>query len=86
VPDPVRGELIFRGECMACHTMDGYRSMRKLMKGRDSKGISNMLNVLHDYREDSPYRVFMPPLVGTQAEVEALADYLTVKVAEKPAK
>ena len=66
--------------------MDGYRSMRKLLKGRDRKGISNMLNVLHDYREDSPYRVFMPPLVGTQSEVEALADYLTVKVAEKPAK
>jgi len=86
VPDSARGELIFRGECMACHTMDGYRSMRKLLKGRDRKGISNMLNVLHDYREDSPYRVFMPPLVGTQSEVEALADYLTVKVAEKPAK
>lgn len=86
VPDPARGELIFRGECMACHTMDGYRSIRSRLAGRDRKGISNLINVLHDYREDSPYRPFMPPMVGTNAEVEALVDYLAAQVAEKPAK
>ena len=76
-----RGELIFRGECMACHTLDGYRGMRNLLKGRDRKSVSNLVNVLHTYSEDSPYRPFMPPMVGTPAEVEALTDYLTSQVA-----
>ena len=81
--DPARGELIFRGQCMACHTWDGYRGMRNLLKGRDRQGVSNILNVLHAYREDSPYRIFMPPLVGSSAEVEALADYLSSQVSTK---
>jgi len=81
--DLARGELMFRGQCMACHTWDGYRAMRTLLKGRDRKGVANILNVLHEYKEDSPYRVFMPPLVGSTSEVEALTDYLASQVAEK---
>jgi len=84
--DLSRGELIFRGQCMACHTMDGYRGIRKLLKGRDRKSVSNLVNILHDHKEDSPYYFFMPPMVGTPAEVEALTDYLASQVAEKKAK
>ena len=83
--DTARGELMFRGQCMSCHTWDGYRSMRNLLKGRDAKGIANIINVLHVYAPDSPYRVFMPPLVGTQPEVDALVDYLAAQMAESPA-
>ncbi len=70
------GELMFRGQCMNCHTVDGYRSMRRLMNGRDRKSIGNMLAVLHDAPATSPYRNFMPPLTGTKQEMEALGDYL----------
>jgi len=73
---PVRGELVFRGECMSCHTLDGYRSMRKLLAGRDRAGIDSILRLLREVPEDSPYKAFMPPLVGTDSEVRALGDYL----------
>ena len=83
VSDPARGELMFRGQCMACHTWDGYRGMRTLLKGRDRQGVSNIINVLHAYSPESPYRAFMPPLVGTTPEVEALVDYLTLQISPK---
>ena len=30
-----RGEAIYRGECGACHTRDGYRSLKRLLAARD---------------------------------------------------
>lgn len=91
-PDTLaRGELMFRGQCMACHTLDGYRSMRAVLRERNDQATRNLLDVLHEYAGDSPYRDFMPPLVGTEAEIEALAVYLSQLVnptgqeaAEKP--
>ena len=71
-----QGELMFRGQCMNCHTVDGYRSMRRLMRSRDRKAIGNMLTVLHETPDSSPYRNFMPPLAGTKVEIDALGDYL----------
>ncbi|MBI1291647.1 hypothetical protein GC173_10455 [bacterium] len=70
------GELMFRGQCMSCHTVDGYRAMRRLLAGRDRKAIGNTLSILHKNEDTSPYRAYMPPLVGTDAEVDALGDYL----------
>jgi mono/diheme cytochrome c family protein len=70
------GKRMFQGQCMACHTVDGYRSMRRLLNGRDGKAIGNILTILHEHRADSPYRRFMPPLVGTPQEIEALRIYL----------
>ena len=32
--------------------------------------------MLHDYKPDSPYGRFMPPLTGTADEVRLLGDYL----------
>jgi hypothetical protein len=61
---------------MNCHTLDGYRSMRKLMHGRDRKSIGNMVTMLHDAPPTSPYRNFMPPVVGTSVEIDALIGYL----------
>jgi cytochrome bd-type quinol oxidase subunit 1 len=75
-----RGEAIFRGECGSCHTLDGYRPLRSLLSGRDRASIESMVQMLHDYKPDSPYRRFMPPMVGTKQEVQDLTDYLNVKV------
>lgn len=70
------GELMFRGQCMNCHTVDGYRSLRKLLHGRDRKSIANLVTMLHENGANSPYRNYMPPVVGTTAEVEALIGFL----------
>jgi cytochrome bd-type quinol oxidase subunit 1 len=75
-----RGEAIFRGECGSCHTMDGYRPIRQLLSGRNSEGIRNIVIMLHDYKPDSPYRKFMPPMVGTDQDVSDLVNYLNAQV------
>jgi len=74
------GEAIFRGQCGSCHTLAGYRPLRQLLAGRDHANIVNFLNMLHGYKPDSPYRRFMPPMVGTKQDVDDLADYLNAQV------
>jgi len=71
-----KGELMFRGQCMNCHTVNGYRSMRALLHGRDRRAITNIVNMLHERPSTSPYRNFMPPLVGTPEEIDSLVGYL----------
>ena len=75
-----RGEAIFRGECGSCHTMDGYRPMRQLLSGRDRANIGSFITMLHEYKPDMTYRRFMPPMVGTQQDVNDLTDFLNAKV------
>lgn len=75
-----RGEAIFRGECSSCHTMNGYRAMRILMDNRDRTGIHNFIVMLHDYKPDSPYHRFMPPMVGTMQDIDDLTNYLNAQV------
>ncbi|MBF0122237.1 MAG: cytochrome ubiquinol oxidase subunit I [Candidatus Omnitrophica bacterium] len=75
-----RGEAMYRGQCMSCHTVDGYRPTRTLLAGRDRAAIGSFLKVLHEHKPDSPYYRFMPPLVGTDDEVQALGDYLETLV------
>jgi len=65
------------GQCMSCHTLDGYRSMTKLLQGRDDQAITNILEMLHNPKEGSPYVKFMPPLVGSSEEIAALHSYLS---------
>ena len=71
-----QGEAMFRGQCLSCHTQDGYRSMTRLLQGRDRRAIGSLLDILHKHAPDSPYHAFMPPLVGTPPEIDALGDYL----------
>lgn len=71
-----KGEMMFRAQCGACHTQDGYRAMKGFLKGRDEKSIENILITLHENKEDSPYRKYMPPLVGNDDEIKALVKYL----------
>jgi cytochrome bd-type quinol oxidase subunit 1/mono/diheme cytochrome c family protein len=75
-----RGEAIFRGECGSCHTLDGYRPLRQLLSGRDRANIGSFVTMLHEYKADSPYRKFMPPMVGTKQDVDDLTNYLNAQV------
>jgi cytochrome bd-type quinol oxidase subunit 1 len=75
-----RGEAIFRGECQSCHTMDGYRPIRQLLSGRDTANIHNFIVMLHEYKPDMPYRKFMPPMVGTDQDVNDLTNYLNTQI------
>jgi len=70
------GYRMFLGQCMACHTIDGYRSMKTLLRGRNEEAIGNILKMLHEPGSDSPYKGFMPPLVGAPEEIDALRSYL----------
>lgn len=54
--------------------------MTKFLSGRDHKSIGNLLQTLHEYRDDSPYKKYMPQLVGTPEEIAALNDYLDYTV------
>jgi mono/diheme cytochrome c family protein len=74
------GEAIFRGECGSCHTLGGYRPLNTLLAGRDRANIASFITMLHDYKADSPYRRFMPPMVGTKQDIDDLADYLNAHV------
>jgi cytochrome bd-type quinol oxidase subunit 1 len=75
-----RGEAIFRGECGSCHTLDGYRPLKTLLAGRDRANIGNFVQMLHEYKVDSPYHRFMPPMVGSKQDVDDLTDYLNFQV------
>ena len=75
-----RGEAIYRGECGSCHTLAGYRPLNSLLAGRDRANIASFITMLHDYKPDSPYRRFMPPMVGTSQDIDDLANYLNVQV------
>ena len=75
-----RGEAIFRGECGSCHTLQGYRPLAHLLEGRDRANIRNFITMLHENKADSPYRKFMPPMVGTQQDVDDLTDFLNAQV------
>jgi cytochrome d ubiquinol oxidase subunit I len=75
-----RGEAIFRGECGSCHTLAGYRPLKYLPAGRDRANISSFITMLHDYKPDSPYRRYMPPMVGTKQDIDDLTDFLNAQV------
>ena len=75
-----RGEAIFRGECGSCHTLQGYRPLAHLLEGRDRANIHNFIVMLHENKADSPYRKFMPPMVGTEQDVNDLTDFLNAQV------
>jgi mono/diheme cytochrome c family protein len=75
-----RGEAIFRGECGSCHTLNGYRPLAKLLAGRDRANILSFITMLHDYKPDSPYRRYMPPMVGTKQDIDDLTGFLNAQV------
>ncbi len=83
-PAFAKGQAMFRGQCKSCHTIDAYRPIGKLLAGRNKESIGSLLDILHKNLPDSPYRAYMPPLVGTKDEVAALRDYLATLVKPEP--
>lgn len=64
------GEDLFRLECAACHTVNGYNGIKPLVKGWT-----------HDFTYDQIARLsmlkgYMPPFMGNDEERNALAAYL----------
>ncbi|MEK4801329.1 c-type cytochrome [Oceanobacillus sp. FSL K6-0118] len=67
------GEEIYKGQCLSCHTIDGWREKRAFsnrLNGWTEENIAQYIETLHETRP------FMPPFVGTDEEREALAHYL----------
>jgi len=85
--DPVGlGRAVFRAQCASCHTLDGYLAIRPLVEQADADILAGILAVMKDqgaaYAAGTPTPTekldypHMPPLVGTDEEVEALHSYL----------
>jgi cytochrome bd ubiquinol oxidase subunit I len=86
-----RGRAVFRAQCASCHTVDGYLSIRALVTPVDADMLGGILAALraegdeyvsgtytHQGHVDTQKLDYpqMPPLVGTDEEVEALGAYL----------
>ncbi|MEI7024160.1 c-type cytochrome [Paenibacillus sp. y28] len=74
------GEELFRMQCIACHTIDGprrSRAMAKRVEGWTEEGIASFIPQMHNVRN------VMPPFVGTEEEVKALAAYIHQIVNER---
>ena len=91
--DPVTlGREVFRVQCAACHTLDGYQGIRAMLPD-DPDMMAGPLFAMWEmgetYSAADPGQVmdtsaldypFMPPFVGTEEELMALAEYLTTLV------
>ena len=64
------GQQVFRAQCQMCHSLDGYLAIRPLVAGQDAEGLTAFLDALRAGRPG------MPPIVGTDKEVQGLAAYL----------
>src|SRR5271166_1397882 len=64
------GRELFAIECGSCHSVDGYRAMRKFARGWDAKFGSEILLHLPVVRET------MPPFAGDEHDRAALGGYL----------
>lgn len=90
-----KGEAVFRAQCASCHTRDGYLGIRRIASAMDAEFAAMFLTALRDdganwkaraagkdVRPDYP---FMPPFVGTDEEIEALAGWLASRNAPQTA-
>src|SRR5699024_7395981 len=76
------GEEIYKGQCLACHTVAGWREKRAFanrLDGWDEDGIDMYIESLHETRS------FVPLFVGMDEERETLSHYLATVVEEKKA-
>jgi len=86
-----KGHAVFRAECAACHTIDGYLSIRTRIAPVDVDMLNGILATMAE--EGSEYTKgtythqghvatekldypYMPPFVGTEEEMGALVSYL----------
>lgn len=90
--DPVaKGRAVFRAQCAVCHTQNGYLGIRKLIEPLDADMLFSIFAIMKEegqeyssgkYTHQGPVATenftypFMPPLVGTDEEMEWLVAYL----------
>ena len=58
----------------------GWLSGMTAPRRRDPANIHSFIVMLHDYKPDSPYHRFMPPMVGTAQDIDDLTNYLNAQV------
>jgi len=65
------GEEIFINQCYACHTLHGFNNDLVIRtKSMSFNALKGYLKKIHKIR------VFMPPFIGTEKEMEALAAFI----------
>lgn len=73
------GRELFLHQCFACHTVGGMNN--DILMRTKSMSYGAMRKYLASIHEK---RYFMPPFVGTETELKALAAYLTAGLHKKP--
>ena len=74
------GKTLFDIQCLPCHTVGGVRN--DILKRTSMFPQEGMLSYLHG---QGKIRSYMPPVVGTPLEREALAAYIVQGLNKKPA-
>lgn len=73
------GRELFLHQCYACHTVGGFNNdIVSRTKNLSYSAMRKYLATIHEKR------YFMPPFVGTEQELKALAAYLTAGLHSKP--
>jgi mono/diheme cytochrome c family protein len=73
------GRELFLHQCFACHTVGGFNNdIVARTKNMSYGAMQKYLATIHEKR------YFMPPFVGNEAELKALAAYLTAGLNKKP--
>jgi len=73
------GRELFLHQCFACHTLGGFNNdIVSRTKNMSYGAMRKYLATIHEKR------YFMPPFVGNEAELKALAAYLTAGLHKKP--
>ena len=75
--DLAKGEALLRSQCLACHTRDGYRSLKALTASNSEGDNVAFVQALRELDPAlNPYLDRMPPFAGTEQEAELLGKYL----------
>lgn len=72
------GRNMYVGQCLSCHTVDGWRSKRAYTTR--VKGVFTEETLAAYMPSMHTVRVSMPPVMGTQEEIKALAAYIMYEV------
>ncbi len=75
--DLAKGEAILRSQCLACHTRNGYRSLKALTAGNSEEDNVALVQGLRELDPAlNPYLDFMPPFAGANQEAALVGKYL----------
>jgi mono/diheme cytochrome c family protein len=76
--DLAKGEAILRSQCLACHTREGYRSLKALTATNSEGDNVALIQGLRELDPAlNPYLSLMPPFAGTEQEAALVGKYLS---------